>query len=474
MKTLAIIGSGIAGMGSAYLLRDRYEITVFEKDYRIGGHTNTVIIDEDGSPVPIDTGFMVYNEATYPNLTRLFSALGVVSKPTDMSFSVKHLGLGFEWSGTGYGRLFGDRANLLRPRFWRFLLKLDKFNKDALLNVQNPEYDSLSVRDYVERLGYGKDFLDLYLLPMMSALWSASPSVMLDFPIASLLRFMRSHGLLSMYGQHRWLTVDNGSVTYMNKIRQLLPGAVRINTGVRKVARSGEAIVITTDDGHEQSFDKCIIAAHADQTLEMLENRTDDEHAVLSAFKYQTNIATLHTYPGVMPLHRRNWASWNYRLQPRTTSSVDASSKRSLESKRELSRGSMEATDSNSGTNSVAVKPRPSKPLSPVNDFEASTHYWMNSLQNISEKNDNFVSVGGASLIPEAHILHTIKYEHPIFTVDALRSQRALVDLNRREGQKIFFAGSYFRYGFHEDAFNSAVMVSELLGGEPGWKAIDV
>jgi predicted NAD/FAD-binding protein len=472
MKRLAIIGSGIAGMGSAYLLRDRYKITVFEKDCRVGGHTNTVIIDEQGSPVPIDTGFMVYNEATYPNLTRLFSALDVVSKPTDMSFSVKHLGLGFEWSGTGYGRLFGDRANLLRPRFWRFLLKLDKFNKDALLNVQNPAYDSLSVRDYVDRLGYGKDFLDLYLLPMMSALWSASPSVMLDFPIASLLRFMRSHGLLSMYGQHRWLTVDKGSVTYMNKLRQLLPAAVRTNALVQKVARSGEEVVLTTEDGSRQSFDICIIAAHADQALEMLADRTDDEHAVLSAFKYQTNIATLHTYPGVMPLHRRNWASWNYRLQPRSVR-PGATNSLSVPTDRQFS-GTSEIADAVGCADTVAVKPRLAKSCQPVNDFEASTHYWMNSLQNISEKNDYFVSVGGAALIPEAHILQTIKYEHPIFTVNGLRSQRALIELNRRKGQNILFAGSYFRYGFHEDAFNSALMVSELLGGEPGWTLVDV
>jgi predicted NAD/FAD-binding protein len=370
--------------------------------------------------------------------------------------------------------LFGDRANFLRPRFWRFLLKLDKFNKDALLHVQNPEHDSLSVRDYVARLGYGEDFLDLYLLPMMSALWSASPSVMLGFPIASLLRFMRSHGLLSMYGQHQWLTVDKGSVTYMDKLRRLLPGAVRINTGVRKVARFGDAVIVTTEDGHEQSFDKCIIAAHADQALNMLTDKTDEEHAILSAFKYQTNVATLHTYPGVMPVHRRNWASWNYRLQPKAYGVRSFDSDQSRDADDELVERSGKA-NSGSGNGacsgavmdllaagtarSVAVRAPLAEASPQSGDFEASTHYWMNSLQNVSDKNDYFISVNGVSLIPEAHVLHTVNYEHPIFTVEALRSQRGLIELNNRRGQNILLAGSYFRYGFHEDAFNSAVMV---------------
>lgn len=474
MRTLAIIGSGIAGMGSAYLLRDKYKITVFEKDSRVGGHTNTVVVDEQGVSVPIDTGFMVYNEATYPNLTKLFTALGVVSKPTDMSFSVNHLGLGFEWSGTGFSRLFGDKTNLLRPRFWRFLLKLDKFNKDALLNVQNPEYDSLSVRDYVNRLGYGEDFLDLYLLPMMSALWSASPSVMLGFPIASLLRFMRSHGLLSMYGQHKWLTVDRGSVMYMDKLRRLLPDALRLGSGVRKVSRAGGKVTILTGDGHEHCFDKCIIAAHADQALSMLADKTDDEHSILSAFQYQTNIATLHTYPRVMPIHRRNWASWNYRLQKKENKQNEGAIARSAQlGIADLSSGGNGSSGGmGSSSQSVALHEAPPKTLD--TEFEASTHYWMNSLQNVSDKKDYFISIGGTALIPEAHVLQTIKYEHPIFTVEALKSQRGLAELNQRQDQNVLFAGSYFRYGFHEDAFNSAVMVSELLGGEAGWKAIDV
>ena len=391
MESLAIVGSGIAGMGCAYLLRNKYKITVFEKDSRAGGHTNTVTVDEDGTLIPIDTGFMVYNEATYPNLTRLFSALGVVSKSTDMSFSVQQRGLGFEWSGTGFNRLFGDRVNLFRPRFWRFLFKLDQFNKEALLNVNNSAYDSLSVRQYADKLGYGEDFLDLYLLPMMSALWSASPQVMLGFPIASLLRFMRSHGLLSMHGQHQWLTVDNGSITYLQKLQSLMPGVLQLNQGVKRIRRQNGKVILDTISGEQLTFDKCVIAAHADQAAAMLEDIDDAESETLASFRYQSNLATLHTYAGVMPRNKANWASWNYRLEK--------------------------------------------------SDAQTSTHYWMNSLQNMSKKRDYFISIGGADLVPDSHILSTIHYEHPVFTVEALNAQSRLIELNRRPGQIVLFAG---------------------------------
>ena len=427
MRSLAIVGSGIAGMGCAYLLRNHYQLTVFEKETRVGGHTNTVLVDEDGQSIPIDTGFMVYNEVTYPNLTRLFAALHVDSKPTDMSFSVQQLGLGFEWSGTGFARLFGDRANILRPRFWRFLFKLDKFNKEALLNVENTEYDQLSVGDYVARLGYGEDFLELYLLPMMSALWSASPKIMLQFPIAALLRFMRSHGLLSVYGQHQWLTVANGAKTYMERLQNALPQRVKSGNAVcaiERMATSCGAVSVTTADGEKHLFDKCVVATHADQALQLLKDCDENERRALSRFQYQENLALLHTHEAVMPKHRSNWASWNYKLE--------------------------------AGESSEA-------PL------QSSTHYWMNNLQNISRKKNYFVSIGGADLIPQSKVLRTISYEHPIFTVEALRAQSQLASLNRRPGQNVLFAGSYFRYGFHEDAFNSALQVSELLGGERGW-----
>lgn len=234
MTTLAIIGTGIAGLGCAHFLHKDFDLTVFEQNDYVGGHTHTVSVDEQGTPVRMDTGFMVYNEVTYPNLTRLFRELSVETKETEMSFSVTHVPSGLEYSGGSLNLLFGQRKNLFSPRHWRMLLQMDRFNKEAVPALANPAFADLTIGEYVERRGYGRDFLDFFLVPMSSAVWSTPPDKMLEFPIHSLLRFFHNHGFLGLYCQHQWRTVVNGSSSYVPKITAPFAGRIRTKSGVAR------------------------------------------------------------------------------------------------------------------------------------------------------------------------------------------------------------------------------------------------
>jgi predicted NAD/FAD-binding protein len=423
LESLAIVGSGIAGLTSAYFLHGRFDTTVFEADKHVGGHTNTLHVVEDGKSLPIDSGFMVYNEVTYPGLTRLFKELGVQSKPTDMSFSVQHQPLNLEWSGTGFNRLFGERKNLFSRRFWQMLLSVDRFNKEGYDALTGGVYKEYSVRRYIESRQYGNDILELYLLPLMSALWSAPPEVMMGFPINSLLRFMQTHGLLSIYGKYPWLTVDQGSCQYVEKMIAPFRERILLEKPVKKIERAADKVRIVLADGSESLFDQCILACHADQALNLLGNASQEEKTLLGAFKYQKNLATLHTDKTVMPRSKINWASWNYKI----------------------------AHSNEKG-------------------LEAATHYWMNNLQGVSDKVDYFISVNGEKTIAAEKKLQEVLYDHPIFTVEALKAQEQLPTLNEKTNDKrVFFCGSYFRFGFHEDAFQSALNLVRTITGESIW-----
>ncbi len=423
---LAIIGSGIAGLGCAHFLHRNHEITVFEQNDYVGGHTNTVDATEPGTgrPVPIDTGFMVFNRVTYPHLCRLFDQLQVPVKPTSMSFAVRDDQTGLEWCGSSLNHLFAQRKNLFNLRFLRMLTAINRFNKEAVAALDDPRTAEESLGDYVRRRRYGEDFFNLYLVPMSSAVWSTPPELMLTFPAASLLRFFHNHGFLGLHTQHPWWTVDGGAREYVKRLTA--PWRDRIHTGDRatRVMRSGGQITVTTAAGRTHAFDRVIIATHGDQALRLLVNPTPDEARLLGEFRYQPNTATLHTDTSVMPRTRLAWSSWNY----------------------QLSRG-------------------PDGRLSPA------THYWMNSLQGVSDRGSYFVSINGAERIHPGKIVKTIAYDHPLFSLGALRAQKELPALNAaaRGRSETYFAGSYFRYGFHEDAFMSAVQLSELLLGRDPW-----
>ncbi len=433
MAKIAIIGTGIAGMGCAHFLHRHHDLTVFEANDYVGGHTNTVCATEPGTglEVPIDTGFMVYNEVTYPLLTRLFAQLQVPVKKTTMSFAVRDDRTGLEWCGTSLNHLFAQRKNVFNLRFLKMLAAINRFNKEAVAALDDPATTDITLGEYVRRHGYGEDFFNLYLVPMSSAVWSTPPELMLSFPATSLLRFFHNHGFLGLHTQHQWFTVDGGSREYRERLIAPWRGLIQIGRPAVRIVRNprgpaGGGVTVMTSDGTSHPFDKVIIATHGDQALRLLVNPTADESRLLAEFKYQANVATLHTDASVLPRAPLARSAWNYQL------TLDAHGH-----------------------------------LSPA------THYWMNALQGVSDRETYVVSINRPDLIDPAKVIKHIDYTHPLFSLGAIRAQAELPKLNAdaRGRTETYFAGSYFRYGFHEDAFMSAVKLSELLLDRDPWTA---
>lgn len=419
-ERIAIVGTGIAGLGCAWNLRDCCEITLFEQDTRPGGHTNTVEAEEDGAMLPIDTGFIVFNKVTYPHLCRLFEELKVPIKPSEMSFSVQHFPARIEYNGMGLRKVFAQPRNLFRPRFHAFLGKIQQFFRVANDLVSASAPPQMTLREFVAHHDLGQDFLDWYLVPMSSAVWSTEPGDVLDFPAGTLIHFFHNHGFLGVDTHHPWFTVDGGARTYVKKILAET-GAPRLAAKVVEVREVRDECIVTTEEGDRLSFDRVIIAAHADQALRMLAAPDADQQRLLAPFRYQRNDAILHTDRGIMPKRRIAWASWNYRV---------------------------------TGTG---------------DDTRATTHYWMNALQGVSKKRDYFVSLNSDDLIDPQRVIYRTTYEHPVFTAPAVSAQDDLPKLNDRSpSQRVYFCGSYFKYGFHEDAYASAVRLCETLRGHLG------
>lgn len=421
MKSLAVIGGGVAGLGAAWLLRRRYVVTLFEREERIGGHSNTVEVPEDGRRLPVDTGFMVFNKPTYPNLVRLFDELCVPVKPTEMSFSVRHDALDVEYNGMGFNRVFAQRRNLVRPRYLRLLAQILRFFRVARAALNDDALEGMTLADFTRRHGLGEDFLRLYLVPMSASIWSITPGGALDFPAATLVRFFHNHGFLGVTTHHPWLTVDGGSREYVRRMLDALPD-VRRSSAVVAVQAAADGVAVRTADGRAERFDVAVLAAHADESLAMLAHPSPLQEKLLPAFRYQANDTVLHTDSTVMPRRKLAWASWNYRMDP---------------------------------------SPEGERP---------STHYYMNRLQGVSDRRDYFVSLNYRDRIDPASVLWSTNYTHPVFDRGALAAQHHLPSINREErGQRVFFCGSYFRYGFHEDAFASAVQCAREVCGEDPW-----
>ena len=419
----AIVGTGVAGLGCAHFLQHTDELSLFEQNAHVGGHSNTVTVSEAGRELPVDTGFMVFNHVTYPHLKRLFEELKVPTKRTDMSFSVRHDLDGIEYNGRDLNTLFGRRVQLLSPRYWRFLLKINRFNQETVEALEDSSFSGMTLGEYVEHRGYGSDFLNWYIIPMGSAVWSTPPELMLQFPAVTLMRFWYNHGFLGMRTRHPWWTVDGGSREYVK--RMTAPFAERIRTGdpVVSVRRVAEGQEVTTVSGRREVFDRVILAAHADQSLRLLADPTAMEQAHLSKFRYQPNRATLHTDDRFLPRTKLCWASWNYQVLATKDGSI-----------------------------------------------RTSTHYWMNNLQGVSPTTNYFVSINAPEAIDPAKVIKVIDYEHPLFDVPAMEAQKTLPEMNAAGAEQgRFFCGSYFRYGFHEDAFGSAVNLCQQLMGKDPW-----
>ncbi|OCX54169.1 NADP transhydrogenase subunit alpha [Mucilaginibacter sp. PPCGB 2223] len=417
MEKIAIIGTGIAGMGCGHFLNQTADLTFYEQNDYVGGHTNTVTVDEHGKPVYIDTGFMVFNYKTYPNLVKLFKEIGAPVKKTDMSFSVQHVPTGLEYSGSSVNHLFAQRKNIFSLSYIKMLLEIGRFNKESVKIMDDPRYANYSLGEYIKEFKFGDDMLWKYLVPMSSAVWSTPMEKMLDFPAVTLIRFFYNHGFLGLDTQHQWYTPVKGSQSYRELLIAPFRDKIHVNRKAVKVSRESGKAVVHASDGSFEAYDKVIIATHGDQALALLYEPTADEQRLLSTFKYQYNKATLHTDESMMPKTKLAWASWNYRIQAEGGRLVP------------------------------------------------STIYWMNKLQGMSDKVNYFVSINPHSNIDERKIIKEIDYEHPLFDVAAIRAQDELQKLN--QDGPVYYCGSYFKYGFHEDAFTSAVKLCSQLLGRP-------
>ncbi len=408
MQTIAIIGTGIAGMGCAHLLQHKYNIRLFEQNDYVGGHTNTIAVEENGKRVYMDTGFMVFNYQTYPNLCRLFDEIKAPVKKTDMSFSVQHWPSGLEYCGTGINGLFAQRKNLFSPRYIRMLLEIARFNKISVHVLNDPHYENYSLEQFITEFGFSQDMLWKYLVPMSSAVWSTPMDKMLDFPAVTLIRFFKNHGFLGLNTQHQWYTLENGSQSYRDILVRPFRDRIQLNNAVTGVMRQGDKASIELKDGSKHTFDKVILACHADQALGLLQQPTNNEQRLLAPFKYQKNVATVHTDETVMPKNKKTWSSWNYRIE-------------------EVNRRQL-----------------------------PTTIYWMNRLQGVSNNKNYFVSINAFhGSIDKNKLIREIEYEHPLFDLAAIKAQDELQALNQKG--PLYYCGSYFKYGFHEDAYRSAV-----------------
>jgi predicted NAD/FAD-binding protein len=410
-KRIAVIGTGISGMSAAWLLSQRHDVTVYERDGRLGGHSNTVEVGTADGAVPVDTGFIVYNETTYPNLTALFAHLGVPTHASDMSFAVSLEDGELEYSGSSLNGLFAQRSNVFRPRFWSMLNDLWRFYREAPRDLSSLD-DLSSLEQYLDAGFYGEVFRSDHLLPMAAAIWSASPSLMLQYPAASFIRFHDNHGLLRLRNRPQWRTVVGGSRTYVEALTHRFRDSIRLAHGVAAIRRLQDGVEVRDCSGHADHFDDVVIATHADQALALLDAPTADQRSLLGSFRYSRNRAVLHGDPVLMPQRKAAWASWNYIGGRATTENPTVT-------------------------------------------------YWMNTLQRLPTAQNLFVTLNPQ--VEPGQTLHEEHYDHPIFDAAAMGAQRRLWSLQGRD--RLWFCGSYFGAGFHEDGLQSGLAMAETLGG---------
>ena len=420
---LAIVGSGISGLAVAHTLKEHADITVFEAGDYFGGHTHTVDITLPTPQGPathgVDTGFLVFNERTYPNLIKLFAELQVQTAPSDMSFSVKVPGAlrgkTLEWSGTDLNSVFAQRSNLVNPRFWRMLADVMRFNALCTRIAQEQREKDLQqpLADFLRTHNFSEPFRDWYFLPMLGCIWSCPTDQMLQFPVATMIRFCHNHGLIQVTNRPQWFSVVGGARHYVDKI---LAGVhdKRLNTPVRLIERDAQGVRIVTD-GHAERFDQVVIATHTDQALGMLREASTYERSLLGAIRYQENRAVLHTDASVLPAHPKTWAAWNY--------------ERATSSERESSR--------------------------------VCLHYLLNRLQRIPFAQPVVVSLNPLQTIDPATILGEYDYAHPVFDLAAIEAQKRLPLLQGQ--QHTWYAGAWTGYGFHEDGLKSGLQVGQSL-----------
>ena len=411
---IAVVGGGIAGLSAAWLLSQRHEVTVFEAEGRPGGHSHTVDVPgpQNSAPVPVDTGFIVYNEPAYPNLTALFAHLGVPTQGSDMSFAVSLDQGALEYAGTDLNGLFAQRRNLLSPRFWRMLTELLRFYRQAPGDAAEAGLESLDA--YLDRRGYSRALREDHLYPMAAAIWSTPAGEVGRYPTEAFVRFCQNHHLLQLSGRPQWRTVTGGSRNYVQRLTAPFAERLHLDNAVREVQRDASGARVRTAEGwHSQHFDQVVLACHANQALRLLPDASVEERRLLGAFGYSRNEAVLHSDPALMPQRRAVWASWNY----------------------------------------LAQRQRPGPPC---------VSYWMNKLQGLPDERPLFLTLNPPVAPRPGHHIRTQVWEHPLFDATAMRAQRELWSLQGR--QRTWFCGAYFGSGFHEDGLQSGLAVAEALG----------
>ncbi|MES2860180.1 MAG: FAD-dependent oxidoreductase [Pseudomonadota bacterium] len=412
-QRIAVIGSGIAGLSCAWLLSKRHDVTLYEADSRIGGHSNTVEAPTPSAPVAVDTGFIVYNSDNYPNLVGLFDHLSVPTKPAHMSFAVSMDDGAFEYSSHGISALFAQKRNYASPKFWRMISDLLRFQKQAPGDLAEMERTGETLIQYLDRNRYGRLFRDAHLLPQAAAIWSSTLDQMTGYPAASFVRFYMNHNLLTYDLKPTWRTVDGGSREYVSRLHADFQGRTVTEAAIAGVSRDASGATIRFEDGRNERFDAVVLAAHSDQALHLLDQPTAEEFRLLGAIKYRPNRAILHRDTALMPKRRKAWAAWTHK-----------------------------------GYSDRAG--------------EGGVTYWMNELQSLPGP-PLFVSLNPAVEPDPALVLGQWDYEHPVFDTAAVQAQSELWSLQGEGG--VWFAGAWFGSGFHEDGLQAGLAVAEQLGG---------
>ena len=414
---IGIIGAGVAGLTAAYLLSEKYNITLIERNKRLGGHTNTISVKENGKEIGVDTGFIVLNDRNYTNFKKLLSKLNVKIRNTDMSFSYYDESDGFNYAGTGISGYFAQKKNLFSPKHYRFLLNVKKYSKKAANDVSNNVLIDETLGEYLIRNNFPKDIIDKFIIPMGAAVWSGSRNEISNFPVKMFLKFFDNHGILDLNNAPQWHTVDGGSYTYVRRILDQFKGKIIEGNGAKSIQRTEEKVEVTLENNEKLLFDKVVCATHANQTYHMIKDISVEEKRILEPWEYSKNKTILHTDISLMPPTKSAWACWNY------------------------------------------VKNKDSK-----DGDEVSVTYYMNRLQGLKTEKDYLVTLNPTKIIPKNKIIYETEYTHPKYTHSSLSTQKNIEKVNGLN--QLYFCGSYCRYGFHEDAVISAVNVAKKLGCE--------
>lgn len=417
---IAVIGSGVSGLGAAYALNELHDVTLFEAADRLGGHANTVSAECGDQVIDVDTGFIVFNEVNYPNLTAMFEHLGVETIQSDMSFGFSMDGGAFEYACDSIDKIFAQRANIFKPRFWVGFREVLKFMKRAPAALDAGELSGMSLLDWLEAEGFGKPFQDQFILPMAGAIWSTPASEMGAFPAENFMRFFKNHDLFAGLAEaQKWRTVKGGSRKYVSELARRLGSAARLSSPVRAVRRLGPLVEVTLSNGEVEMYDQVVMACHAPTTRAILKDQDAVERATLAPFRTTRNHAILHRDPSLMPRRKKVWSSWSM------------------------------LTEAGGGDRPVTLS------------------YWMNRLQSLPAGHDLFVTMNAQTRPDPALTIAEFNYEHPYFDKASFAAQARVDDIQGRGG--VWYAGAWLGWGFHEDGLKSGLRVAEALGARPDW-----